>query len=300
MDTAISLLVIYVVIAAFFSFMIIRNRTSSDGFRYFLSGACLVLIWPLTFVAILTVGVCLAFIYPTVRSAWYRLFKSGVIHDYEQGLKTYLQTCEQYLAANEALMGLVTRMDSTENLDASPELDFEAVIHDVLRLSRAMAIAEGRLNEVQMEVGIPPLSIGVRDAYSNFYYQNEARFDSCLRLLNPEDARREILDRGVYYLKQFVPPREEPDSEWSVVFTPRFKRAITKADSQLKDRVYDALDDIRREPITMIGNTKRPLNNDKKGLWRYRVGDYRIVYTPCVGDKVVIFQDFGNREHVYH
>jgi len=56
---------------------------------------------------------------------------------------------------------------------------------------------------------------------------------------------------------------------------------------------------IVKAPMTPTGNTIKPLEGDKKGFWRYREGDYRIVYLPDKSNLKVVFFDFNSRGEIY-
>lgn len=58
----------------------------------------------------------------------------------------------------------------------------------------------------------------------------------------------------------------------------------------LKDRVQAA------ENPRQLG---KPLRGEKKGLWRYRAGDYRVICDIRDSDKVVVILALGHRKEVY-
>jgi mRNA-degrading endonuclease RelE of RelBE toxin-antitoxin system len=104
----------------------------------------------------------------------------------------------------------------------------------------------------------------------------------------------------VYYLpadvNQYV--RKEK-SEWKIHISPTFKKAIKKLNSASKDKFLDAIGEILRDPLSKKGDLIKPLNNNKKGLWRYRLGKKRILYHPDVIDKKIILLDFSDRSKIY-
>ena len=59
-------------------------------------------------------------------------------------------------------------------------------------------------------------------------------------------------------------------------------------------RVANALDRIAAEPHAGI-----PLKGELKGLWKYRVGSYRIIYRFEKSRLIVTVIDIGNRKDVY-
>jgi mRNA-degrading endonuclease RelE of RelBE toxin-antitoxin system len=49
----------------------------------------------------------------------------------------------------------------------------------------------------------------------------------------------------------------------------------------------------------MRGDTIKPLSHDYSGLWRYRIGDHRLVYQPVRSQKEILLVEFAARGSVY-
>ena len=64
---------------------------------------------------------------------------------------------------------------------------------------------------------------------------------------------------------------------WSVEFRATAKRQLAKLDRQRQAAILDYIED-RIAPLDNPRNRGEPLIGDRKGLWRYRVGDCRILY----------------------
>ena len=63
--------------------------------------------------------------------------------------------------------------------------------------------------------------------------------------------------------------------ECKLVFRSSFKRDLRNIDSSLRNRIIGKLNELKND--LSIGRPLKPLF---KGLWRLRVGKYRIVYYP--------------------
>lgn len=61
--------------------------------------------------------------------------------------------------------------------------------------------------------------------------------------------------------------------QYSIVFAPKAKKQIDKLPQKIKIRIANALDELSRDPY--LG---KMLKAELKGLYSYRVGDYRIIY----------------------
>lgn len=86
---------------------------------------------------------------------------------------------------------------------------------------------------------------------------------------------------------------------WVFACSEAFDKQVLKYDAKLRGRFLTCIMKILRAPMTPIGDTIKPLEGDKKGLWRYREGDYRIVYLPNKANFQVFFVDVDSRGEIY-
>jgi mRNA-degrading endonuclease RelE of RelBE toxin-antitoxin system len=88
-------------------------------------------------------------------------------------------------------------------------------------------------------------------------------------------------------------------AEWSVGLAPPFRKAVATLDKRLQGRVLEAITSICDAPLTPQGDTKKPLEGDMKGLWRYRIGDFRLIYRSDASVSKVVLLDFVRRGDAY-
>ncbi len=85
---------------------------------------------------------------------------------------------------------------------------------------------------------------------------------------------------------------------WKVKFSAKAEKTLKRLDSITKRRIESFVDDL------IITNNPRlqglALQGDLKGLWRYRVGDYRLVCQINDGELIVLVVEIGHRSVVYH
>ena len=78
----------------------------------------------------------------------------------------------------------------------------------------------------------------------------------------------------------------------------RFSRIFLKKEkrlpSEVKSRVVEALKETLVNPHVGV-----PLIGPLKGLWRVRVGKYRVIYEINKKENVVVFHDVDLRKRVY-
>jgi mRNA-degrading endonuclease RelE of RelBE toxin-antitoxin system len=90
-----------------------------------------------------------------------------------------------------------------------------------------------------------------------------------------------------------------PPASWQAIARKDFLRAVGSADKPMRERVLDALKSICVEPLIPIGNTKSPMQGNLSGLWRYRIGEYRVIYRPILEQKQVELLAFTSRQSAY-
>lgn len=98
-----------------------------------------------------------------------------------------------------------------------------------------------------------------------------------------------------------VDSREGPDRppEWLIGITKTFRKDIDKIDKKLQGRILEALSDISADPVQVRGDTIKPLANSFEGCWRYRIGDFRLVYRPDVAGRKIALLAFSSRGSIY-
>jgi mRNA-degrading endonuclease RelE of RelBE toxin-antitoxin system len=108
-------------------------------------------------------------------------------------------------------------------------------------------------------------------------------------------ARADLEEREPYDGPLFS--RRPPD--WYVGFSHEFLKCIAKADGKLRGRILDAIGKLSEAPMEAVGDTVKPLTSNLSGLWRYRIGDDRLVYFPDHEEKKITLIFFGARGDVY-
>lgn len=87
--------------------------------------------------------------------------------------------------------------------------------------------------------------------------------------------------------------------EWRFRLTNQFNEAISNIDRKLQGRILEAFRNLSDNPLEARGDTIKPLSGKLKGCWRYRIGDYRIVYHPQLTEMEITLLDFSARSKAY-
>lgn len=114
-----------------------------------------------------------------------------------------------------------------------------------------------------------------------------------------EAAKRELErdDDDDDYNAKAMFARSEPD--WYIGFSVEFVKSIAKLDKNKRARLLEAISHLADAPITPYGDTVKPLTGEMAGLWRYRLGDDRLIYSPNMQAKKVTLISFGARGDIY-
>lgn len=85
---------------------------------------------------------------------------------------------------------------------------------------------------------------------------------------------------------------------WNVEFLDTAKRQLRKIDKTWQAAILDYLED-EIAPLQDPRSRGKALVGDKQGLWRYRVGDYRILCEIRDTELVITAVAIGHRREVY-
>lgn len=84
---------------------------------------------------------------------------------------------------------------------------------------------------------------------------------------------------------------------WRIEFTKNADKVMRKLDKSIAARVFDELDAMAK--LENPRSRGKALAGNLAGVWRYRVGDYRILCDIQDGRLVVIVVDVAHRREVY-
>lgn len=83
----------------------------------------------------------------------------------------------------------------------------------------------------------------------------------------------------------------------TVVYLEKARKQLSKLDNSAKRRILDYMDDVAR--LKNPRERGKMLIGNMLGLWRYRVGDYRILCKIRDEELVVTVVGVGHRREVY-
>lgn len=84
---------------------------------------------------------------------------------------------------------------------------------------------------------------------------------------------------------------------WRIRFSKEADRELRKLDRQVSARILDELEEVSR--LDDPRSRGKALVGNLSGLWRYRVGDYRVVCDIEDGVMLIAVIDVAHRREVY-
>ncbi len=85
---------------------------------------------------------------------------------------------------------------------------------------------------------------------------------------------------------------------WTIVFDDKAERDLAKLDPSIQRKISRYLDD-RIAPTSDPRSFGHALTNELSGIWRYRVGDYRILCRFEDDKLVILVVAVGHRSVIY-
>jgi mRNA interferase RelE/StbE len=85
---------------------------------------------------------------------------------------------------------------------------------------------------------------------------------------------------------------------WTIEYTETALRWLRKTDRQVARRILDFMD----ERVAKVDDPRgmgKALSNQFSGLWRYRIGDYRLIRDLQDERLCVLVVEIGNRREIY-
>jgi mRNA interferase RelE/StbE len=82
---------------------------------------------------------------------------------------------------------------------------------------------------------------------------------------------------------------------WKIKYQPQAQKFLEKSDHQIQRQILKCLDQAIKNP-KLFG---KALTSNLKGLWRYRVGDYRIICDLQEKELVVLVIEINHRSKIY-
>jgi len=84
---------------------------------------------------------------------------------------------------------------------------------------------------------------------------------------------------------------------YKVSFSPHAVRDYKKLSAEVKTQIQEAIDSLTKNPIS--GSKVKRLRGKLREYYRYRSGDYRIIYFVDQGGHVVFVDHIQHRRDVY-
>ena len=85
---------------------------------------------------------------------------------------------------------------------------------------------------------------------------------------------------------------------WTIKFSKEAGKQLLKLDKHVAKRIVAKLKQIAELENPQLSG--KALQYSFSGLWRYRVGDYRIICSFQRDEMLILVVDVGHRKNIYH
>lgn len=83
---------------------------------------------------------------------------------------------------------------------------------------------------------------------------------------------------------------------YKVLWNMKALDSLKELDKPVRKRIFDKVNDfVSQDPM----NIGKPLKDNMSGFWRYRFGDYRIIYTVDLEKQVITVLEAGHQKNIY-
>ena len=85
---------------------------------------------------------------------------------------------------------------------------------------------------------------------------------------------------------------------WQLIFESGVKKEFSKLPKDIQSRILDYFEDkilVIQDPLIYAS----PLSGNMSKLWRFRVGDYRIICKVDKGRLIIVAVAIGHRKEIY-
>ena len=197
-------------------------------------------------------------------------------------------------------IGKIKKVNDLKNLQARGDLSFDefSTMKYLLMYGRGDSVEFECFsrNKSNLESSLNDFWEGKTDA-KDFFAERHTSYVSGIRFskrtLKPSEA--------LSYSKRTPVNKPKPPIEkyWGFKITKDFMNSIKKVDKNLQGRILEAITKLTLSPKTIMGDTIKPLTSDLEGHWRYRIGDYRLIYKPVEKWSEILLISFSSRGSVY-
>lgn len=85
---------------------------------------------------------------------------------------------------------------------------------------------------------------------------------------------------------------------WTIKFTEVAQKQLSKLNKTISKKIIAYLKD-RISKLDDPKNSGKALLHEKSGLWRYRMGDYRIICKIIESELTILVIQIGHRKNIY-
>ena len=83
---------------------------------------------------------------------------------------------------------------------------------------------------------------------------------------------------------------------YKVFYLDSAEKDLAALDKPIRKRIIDKIEKILAQDPEGLG---KPLTGSFKGMWRYRIGDFRVIYRISEEEILILVAKVGDRKNIY-
>ena len=206
-------------------------------------------------------------------------------------------------------IGKIKKVNDLKNLQARGDLSFDefSTMKYLLTYGRGDSVEFEFFsrNKSNLESSLNDFWEGKTDA-KDYFAERHIRYgishSKSIRFSKKPGRSPSNIDQTIEISEEFITASKggiQRQTDWGFKITDQFMSSIKKHDKKIQGRILEAITKITLSPKTIMGDTIKPLTGDLEGYWRYRIGDYRLIYKPVEKLSEILLISFSSRGSVY-
>ncbi len=211
--------------------------------------------------------------------------KGNVLHCFD----TASAGDDSLIPFGEAMKDYLLRAPAEELMNIQPEVEIGGVVFREVAQPRPDMPREVELSIIRK----------AEDEIVGLKSHPVAALDSVLHHEQPPQSQTLRESVAKYSVVATPADIQAVSDDWLFSITSEFRKEVSPLDKKMQGKIMAAIAEICRNPLKPRGDTVKPLSGELAGKWRFRLGDYRLVYLPDVRKQTVHLLAIRPRGSVY-
>jgi mRNA-degrading endonuclease RelE of RelBE toxin-antitoxin system len=221
-------------------------------------------------------------------------------------IENELKAVGEKLQADKIAQSLQFQLTEVEERIKKEKLETEAKLHAIVEENERLFYEKLEV-EIKLDANTEELehiAKQINEAEDTARKAQEKSAQATEKKLRAEKHNQRALDQRQQSQENLTSTKKSKrlqTLDWHLEFSSEFKTQINGIDCRMQGRILKAISEISEAPMVLKSNTVKPLTRERRfaGYWRYRIGDYRLIYYPNTSTSSIKLLLFGLRKDLY-